>query len=92
MPLTRCLSCKKLIDSRLSRCPECRKALKDERNRQAAELGPCPQDGFCPYCAGTASPSDPFVWCHHPVRFVDGGRTVVPGHKSCNEGPARKNR
>ena len=90
MPLTRCLTCRGLIDSKRTRHPWCAKALKDERNRQAAELGPCPQDGRCPYCKQPSTPSDPFVWCHHPVRFIDGGKTVVPGHKSCNEGPAKK--
>lgn len=88
MPLTRCLSCGELIDSKLSRHPKCAKAVKDERNRQAALLGPCPQDGACGICAGfhgPASVDDPFVWHHAPKRFIDGGKTVIPAHKSCNE-------
>jgi hypothetical protein len=90
VPKSRCLTCRRYIDSRLSRCPECRKGVKGERNRQARVLGPCPQTGLCPYCKQPARSDDPFVWCHHPVRFIDGGKTVVPGHKSCNEGPAKK--
>lgn len=108
MPKTRCLGrpgvnkCHKLIDSKLSRCPECAKAVKDERNRQVARFEggwpgskkktPCPQEGLCPYCKEPAYPEfgDPFIWAHFPIRFVDGGQTVVPAHKSCNEGRAKR--
>lgn len=90
MPLTRCLSCGGLIDSKLSRHPRCAKEVKDERNRQAGILGPCPQVGLCGICAEPVRPRDPFVWHHAPKRFIDGGRTVTPAHKSCNESEARK--
>ena len=87
MPLTRCLTCGGLIDSKLTRHPECRKAVKDERNRQANELGPCPQDGVCGYCREPAEAhgKGPLHWGHWPTRFIDGGTTVVPMHKLCNE-------
>ena len=94
MPKTRCLGipgtkrCNRLIDSRRSRCPACKKATKDERNRQAAQFGPCPQGGICVYCKGLYGPAtktNPFVWMHWPVRFIDGGTTAHPGHKDCNE-------
>lgn len=94
MPKTRCLGipgvkrCNVYIDSTQSRCFACKKATKDERNRQASAFGPCPQTGLCAYCQGLygpATPADPFVWGHHPVRFIDGGRTAVPIHKRCNE-------
>jgi hypothetical protein len=95
VPKQRCLTCNRLIDSRAfrGRCPRCSKQVKDERNRQAREFGPCPQDGLCGYCHGLYGPattSDPFVWGHWPVRFIDGGKTAVPMHSSCNEGHAKR--
>lgn len=93
MPKTRCLSCHKLIDSRLSRCEACRLSVKQERSRQARDFGPCPQGGTCGYCHGLYGPAtrtNPFVWGHYPVRFIDGGTTAIPMHKMCNERWARK--
>lgn len=94
MPLTRCLGCRALIDSKLSRCTPCKKAVKADRNRQAYALGACPQDGICAICHGLYGPAsidDPYVWHHAPKRFIDGGKTVVPAHKSCNERQKRTN-
>jgi hypothetical protein len=31
------------------------------------------------------------VWHHAPLRFIDGGKTVTPAHKSCNEGLKKAN-
>ncbi len=92
MPLTRCLSCSALIDSRRSRCRVCEQAVKIERSRQARALGPCPQDGRCGFCGEPAHTGGkgPLVWGHWPKRFIDGGKTVVPMHKVCNEGPAKR--
>jgi hypothetical protein len=92
VPKSRCLSCRKLIDSRLSRCPPCKKAVKDERNRQARQFGSCPQVGTCGYCHGMYGPAtrdNPFIWGHYPVRFIDGGTTVIPLHRLCNEKHSR---
>lgn len=92
MPKTRCLSCGRLIDSRLSRCHECAEALKRDRNRTQRSFGPCPQSGRCgfPPCGLPVRPGDPFVWGHWPGRWIDGETNAVPMHKSCNEGAAKR--
>lgn len=107
MPKKRCLgrpgqACNKLIDRKLTRCNDCERAVKHERNRQRAELEggwpgakkrqPCPQTGLCAWCGEAAfvDGKGPFVWGHYPTRFIDGGKTVVPIHRKCNESYMRQ--
>lgn len=91
------MGCRLLVDKKVAkrgRCGECAKAIKDERNRQHRNLGPCPQEGVCVYCKGLygpPTPSNEFVWGHWPVRFIDGGTEVAPIHRRCNESLQKRN-
>lgn len=86
MPLVRCLTCHALTPKGTmlrGHCRPCGLQRKQVRNRSAAHLGPCPQDGVCWSCGEPARAGDPLTW-GHLTPISQGGTRAEPQHLTCN--------